>query len=84
MQTELGQPAIDSSYFQAAAVKLGYGAVSGCRCAGQLLPEKGGFLPAGGCKLLGLSKLLLQGLQLSLRRKEMVIRAPTESFVNPN
>ena len=70
VQTELSQPAVDSGHFQAAAVQLGYGAVSGSRCAGQLLPKKGGFLLARGCKLLGPSKLLLQGLQLSLRRKE--------------
>lgn len=46
VQIEFGQPAIHSSYFQAAAVKLGYGAVSGSCRAGQLLPEKGGFLLA--------------------------------------
>lgn len=70
MQTELGQPAVDSGHLQTAAVQLGYGAVPGSRCAGQLLPKKGSFLLARGCKLLGPSKLLLQGLQLSLGRKE--------------
>lgn len=46
VQAELSQSATDFSHFQSTAVQLSYGAVPGSRCAGQLLPKKGGFLLA--------------------------------------
>jgi hypothetical protein len=46
VQTELSQPAVDFSHFQAATVQLSYGAVPGSCCAGQLLSKKSSFLLA--------------------------------------